>query len=79
MTRKLIRNEQHDRIDKFPPDRICFAHSIESANADRQCMKAYIDGQMPLRMLCNCVARNNYLLEVTETQMLNELKIIGWL
>lgn len=56
MPRKLLRNEQHDRIAKFPSDRICFAHSIESANADRQCMKAYIDGQMPLRMLCNCVA-----------------------
>ena len=79
MSRKLIREEQAERWKKFPPDRICFAHSIESAHADMQCFRAYMAGQMPMRMLCAAVKQNNYLPEVTETQMLNELKIIGWL
>lgn len=79
MSRKLIKEEQEERRKKFPPDRICFAHSIESAHADMQCIKSYMAGQMPIRMLCAAVRQNNYLPEVTETQMLNELKIIGWL
>lgn len=79
MSRYLIRDIQRERVAKFPSDRICFAHSVEAANADRQCIKAYINGQMPMRMLRNCLARNNYLLEVTEAQVINELQIMGWL
>ena len=77
MSRKLIRDEQAERWKKFPPDRICFAHSMESANADMQCFRAYMAGQMPMTLLCLCIANNNYLPEVTEEQMMNELGIIG--
>lgn len=70
---------QAQRAAHFPPDRICFAQNSTAALEDAASMKAYVDGEITLTMLCRCFERNNYLPKVTEAQALNELKITGWI
>jgi hypothetical protein len=76
---KDIKAVQRTRQGRFPSDRICFAQIPSAASNDAIVMRQYAEGQISLQMLCRCLERNNYLDRVTESQALNELKIIGWI
>ena len=76
---RTIREKQQMRQKSFPPDRICFAQHQSAADEDSRAMRQFIHGEISMPRLCRVIAKNNYLDYVTEEQMLNELKITGWL
>lgn len=79
MGRLKICEAQARRKLKYPSDRICFYSSQSAATEDQSNIRAYIDGEISLEILCLRLAFNNYLEYVSKTQALNELKIMGWL
>ena len=79
MSRLKISEEQARRKLHYPPDRICFYSSQSAATEDQSNMKAYVQGEITIEMLCLRLAFNNYLEYVSKQQALNELKITGWL
>ena len=79
MSRLKISEEQARRKLHYPSDRICFYSSQTAATEDQLNMRAYIQGEITLEMLCLRLAFNNYLDYVSKQQVLNELKIIGWI
>lgn len=79
MSRLTIKERQAIRAAAFPSDRIAFSQNSTAAIEDAASMKAYVEGEITLTMLCRCFERNNYLPKVTEEQALNELKITGWI
>ena len=76
---RTIRETQQLRQKKFPSDRICFAQHQSAADADARAMRQFIHGEISMPRLCREIAKNNYIDFVTEEQMVNELKITGWL
>ena len=79
MSRMKISKAQAERKLNYPSDRICFYSSQSAATEDQLNMRAYIQGEITLEMLCLRLAFNNYLDYVSKQQALNELKIIGWI
>lgn len=78
MYKQKLYDEQAFRQQKFPPDRICFYTSANSAQKDQSDMAAWKNGEITLPMLCVRLAHNNFLEEVTEAQALKALKDLGW-
>ena len=79
MSRLRISEEQAKRKLHYPIDRICFYSSQSTATEDQKNMRAYVNGEISLRMLCMRLAYHNYLDHVTELQAINELRITGWI
>lgn len=74
-----IKEDQEFRYKRFPKDRIAFLNTVRAVENDQNNFKAYKDGEITLKMLCIRTAMNNYLPDVSEEAMLNELRITGWL
>jgi len=72
-----IRGRQAERRLVFPMDRIPFYW--RAADEDQRTFRAIIERRMTLAEGCVAVARANFLDYVSEAQLLNEMKICGWL
>lgn len=79
MGRLILKEAQARRLAKFPSDRICFHGSQSAATDDQKNMRAYVNGEISLKVLCQRLAYTNFLDNVTEAQAINELQITGWL
>lgn len=84
-TTLVLKANQGARQAKFPKNRIAFNKSEASAKDDRIAFARYYRNEITLSMLCEIVARNNFLDDhwddhkVPEKMMLNELKELGWI
>lgn len=79
MSRETVFKRQAERQKKYPKDRICFHPSEYVANRDIKNFRAFYHGDISIYDLCRITADSNYLRYVNETQMINELKMIGWI
>lgn len=79
MSAKDLRKTQAKRSALFPPDRIAFRHEIDCAHTDQMLFRHLIGGRITLEECCEKVAKNNYLEVVTPEQLLNEMRLIGWI
>ena len=77
--RRSFRQEQAEREKYYPVDRIPFLNNGLAHHLDKEAFQMYCEHRISLGDLCVMVARNNRLSDVTPTQMLNELRIIGWI
>lgn len=78
MTKKGIDEEQAERVEKYPPDRIPFIKTASAASEDQKNFRRYIHNEITLQMLCRLVEKTNHLKKVTAEQMKSELTNIGW-
>ena len=76
---RSVEDMQLDRMLKFPRDRIAFMKSNNAVQEDLKNFKLWAKGYIDLKALCQATARVNHLPRVSEEQMINELKITGWL
>lgn len=67
---------QRARTKRFPRDRIAFWKS--AAKEDMKNFRKWRRGSMSLDTLRKAVAEANFLSEVTEEQIITELKMTGW-
>lgn len=72
-----IRSAQKERALSFPKDRIPFHRA--AAAEDQRTFMAIVERRMTLSEGCAAIARANFLDYVSEAQLLNEMKICGWL
>lgn len=72
-----IRSAQKERALSFPKDRIPFYW--RAAAEDQRTFMAIIERRMTLSEGCAAIARANFLDYVSEDQLINEMKICGWL
>ena len=69
---------QRIRMEKFPPDRIAFYSSVDSAQRDASTFRSFSTGHLPISIAIEWIRRNNHLPYVTERQFLNEYRICGY-
>lgn len=79
MSAKDLREAQAKRSALFPSDRIAFRSAPDCAHTDQMLFRHLIGGRITLEECCEKVAKNNYLEVVTPEQLLNEMRIIGWI
>ena len=81
---KQRRLDQAGRQKHFPPDRIALAYWPQTVASDMTAMRRYREGDITFDTLRLLVARNNYLDEyyednmIPETAMRNLLRFTGW-
>lgn len=79
MRESMQRKEQSARRFGFPPNRIPFQKSEKIAEKDTGAFRRLMAGRITLEQCCAEIAFNNKLDEVTPNQLINELKIMGWI
>ena len=75
---KKLKAMQAERMQKFPPDRICFYSSHSSAEMDQTTFIAYENGQLSMAQAMAAIAKHNFLEFITVDQFRNAVRDLGY-